>query len=109
MISQKLRHKSHIFLFCFILFLQNNLLFAQPKLDWVAKTGAKTFPSSQKIFSVNEYGAVSDATTVNSSFVQKAIDDCAKKGGGIAKKARRELESRTGKSVITGQNFLPPK
>ena len=33
----------------------------------------------------------------------------SKTGGGIAKKARRELESRTGKSVITGQNFLPPK
>jgi len=33
----------------------------------------------------------------------------AKKGGGIAKKARVELEERTGKSVVTGSNFLPPK
>ena len=33
----------------------------------------------------------------------------SKKGGGIAKKARRELESTTGKSVISGQNYLPPK
>ncbi|CAN5380539.1 BRO family protein [soil metagenome] len=33
----------------------------------------------------------------------------SKKGGGIARKARRELEGRTGKSVVTGQNFLPPK
>ena len=31
-----------------------------------------------------------------------------KKGGGIAKKARRELEQKTGKSVVTGENFLPP-
>ncbi|MCX6270616.1 MAG: Bro-N domain-containing protein [Bacteroidetes bacterium] len=31
-----------------------------------------------------------------------------KKGGGIAKKARLELESKTGKSVISGQNYLPP-
>jgi hypothetical protein len=31
-----------------------------------------------------------------------------KKGGGIAKKARRELEAKTGKKVITGENFLPP-
>ncbi len=30
------------------------------------------------------------------------------KGGGIAKKARRELESKTGKKVVTGENFLPP-
>ncbi len=30
------------------------------------------------------------------------------KGGGIAKKARLELEDKTGKSVISGENFLPP-
>ena len=34
--------------------------------------------------------------------------DAGKNGGGIAKKARRELESKTGKKVITGENFLPP-
>jgi len=33
----------------------------------------------------------------------------AKKGGSIAKRARRELESTTGKSVVTGRNYLPPK
>lgn len=33
----------------------------------------------------------------------------AKKGGGIAKKARLELEEKTGKSVVSGSNFLPPK
>ena len=32
-----------------------------------------------------------------------------KKGGQIAKNARKELESKTGKSVVTGENFLPPK
>jgi DNA-damage-inducible protein D len=31
-----------------------------------------------------------------------------KKGGAIAKNARKELEDKTGKSVITGENFLPP-
>ncbi len=30
------------------------------------------------------------------------------KGGKIAKKARLELESKTGKSVITSENYLPP-
>ena len=34
--------------------------------------------------------------------------DAGRKGGGIAKKARRELEQKTGKSVVTGENFLPP-
>jgi DNA-damage-inducible protein D len=33
----------------------------------------------------------------------------SKKGGSIAKKARLELEDRTGKSVVTGENFLSPK
>jgi len=32
----------------------------------------------------------------------------SKKGGSVAKNARKELESKTGKSVVTGENFLPP-
>lgn len=31
-----------------------------------------------------------------------------KKGGTIAKNARIALEDKTGKSVVTGENFLPP-
>jgi len=33
----------------------------------------------------------------------------SKKGGAVAKNARKELEEQTGKNVITGENFLPPK
>jgi DNA-damage-inducible protein D len=33
----------------------------------------------------------------------------SKKGGGIAKNARKALENKTGKSVVTGENFLPNK
>jgi DNA-damage-inducible protein D len=32
----------------------------------------------------------------------------SKKGGAVAKNARKELEAKTGKSVITGENFLRP-
>jgi hypothetical protein len=32
----------------------------------------------------------------------------AKNGGSIAKRARLELESLSGKSVVTGENYLPP-
>jgi DNA-damage-inducible protein D len=35
--------------------------------------------------------------------------EAGKKGGGIAKKARLELEEKTGKRVVTGENFLPTK
>ncbi|PKN02014.1 MAG: hypothetical protein CVU77_03535 [Elusimicrobia bacterium HGW-Elusimicrobia-1] len=31
------------------------------------------------------------------------------KGGGIAKKARLELEEKTGKRVVSGENYLPPQ
>lgn len=34
--------------------------------------------------------------------------EAGKKGGRIAKKARLELEQKTGKRVVTGENFLPP-
>ena len=33
----------------------------------------------------------------------------AKAGGGIARQARRQLESQTGKPVVSGQNYLPPR
>ncbi len=35
--------------------------------------------------------------------------DASKQGGRVAKNARKELEAKTGKSVVTGENFLPPK
>ena len=35
--------------------------------------------------------------------------EAGKKGGGIARGARLELESKTGRKVVTGENFLPPK
>jgi hypothetical protein len=40
-------------------------------------------------------------------FNENAI--ASKKGGAVAKNARKELESKTGKSVVTGENFLPPE
>lgn len=39
-------------------------------------------------------------------FVENA--QVGKKGGAIAKNARKELEAKTGKPVVTGENFLPP-
>jgi len=39
-------------------------------------------------------------------FVENA--KASRKGGGVAKNARKELEAKTGKSVVTGENFLPP-
>jgi hypothetical protein len=38
----------------------------------------------------------------------KENQTAAKSGGSIAKRARLELENQTGKSVVTGENYLPP-
>ncbi len=35
--------------------------------------------------------------------------NAAKNGGNIAKQARKQLEDKTGKKVINGENYLPPK
>ena len=38
----------------------------------------------------------------------KENEAAAKTGGGIAKRARLELETKTGRKVVSGENFLPP-
>jgi len=46
------------------------------------------------------------------SVVAVGMDENAqagKQGGKIAKKARLALEQKTGKRVVTGENFLPSK
>ena len=43
-----------------------------------------------------------DATGMNEN------EAAAKTGGGIAKKARLELEGKTGKRVVSAENYLPP-
>lgn len=48
---------------------------------------------------------IAEAVTANGL---KENKKAGKKGGGIAKRARKELEKKTGKSVVTGENFLLP-
>jgi polygalacturonase len=67
-------------------------------LNWASKTGARKKPTITKLFLVNKYGAVNDGKTLSTSFIQKAIDDCAAKGGGIVSFAPGEY--------ITGAIFL---
>lgn len=50
---------------------------------WTKKVGARSFPTIKTVYYVNSYGAVSDTTTINTVAIQKAIDACAAKGGGI--------------------------
>jgi polygalacturonase len=52
-------------------------------LSWVKKVGARKIPTVKKIFWVNDFGAVNNGKTLASNAIQKAIDACAKGGGGI--------------------------
>ncbi len=47
------------------------------------------------------------AESVNATGVPEN-SEAGQKGGRIARKARLELERKTGKKVVTGENFLPP-
>ena len=53
--------------------------------DWEKNVGAKTFPSSKKIFLANDFGAKSDSTFISTKAIQAAIDKCASAGGGVVK------------------------
>jgi DNA-damage-inducible protein D len=53
--------------------------------------------------STRQIAETTDATGMPANAV------AAKEGGGIAKQARKQLESKTGKSVVSGVNYLPLK
>ena len=59
------------------------------------------------------FTALAELSTRQIAEVEKAIGlnenaKAGKKGGAVAKNARKELEAKTGKSVVTGENFLQP-
>jgi len=50
---------------------------------WIKKVGTRSFKVGKTVCRVNDYGAVSDGSTLASPAIQAAIDDCAAKGGGV--------------------------
>lgn len=68
---------TYLYMACFA-YADNN-----PGMDWVNKVGTRSFPNANTVYNVSDYGAISDGITMNTIAIQKAIDDCASKGGGI--------------------------
>jgi polygalacturonase len=66
----------------FFLLLSVILLNAQNP-DWVSKVGARKTAFSKNQYWVNDYGAVNDGSKLSTEAIQKTIDACAAKGGGI--------------------------
>ncbi len=106
----------HIFLYTALLLSCSMCARAQVQnLDWVTKVGAKEFTSGNKIYKVK---AVGDTAKVITKAIQKAIDECAAKGGGIVRfdagvyvtgavfiKSGVQLKIDKGVTILGSQNF----
>lgn len=105
---------------CFaVLFLFSIQSFSQFSVPfWVSKAGAKSFPSSKKVFFANDFGAVSDTSIISTKAIQAAIDKCASLGGGKVKlfpgvyvtgslfiKSNVNLQIDEGVLILGSQNF----
>jgi len=73
--------KSFFIVIAFGFFISNTN--AQGDLPWVKNVGARKTPASKKTYWVNDFGKITDSNVVITTIIQKTIDECAKKGGGI--------------------------
>ena len=85
---------------------------AEPIKLWLAKVGyerIQDMSEAELIFTaLAELSTRQIAQSVDATGMPENAA-AGKKGGRIAKRARLELEQKTGKSVVTGENFLPPE
>nr|MDQ3820132.1 glycoside hydrolase family 28 protein [Acidobacteriota bacterium] len=51
--------------------------------SWVKDVGSRREPKGRRTFSVNSYGARGDGVSNSTASIQRAIDECAKAGGGV--------------------------
>ena len=68
----------------FLFLIQTAFVFQAEPADpaWASQVGVKKLKIKKRVFNVADFGAVSDGKTLNTAAIQKAIDACARKGGG---------------------------
>lgn len=67
----------------FISYSLHSLGQSLPNTNWIKKTGATNFNFPTTIYWVNDFAKTNDTSLVCTKSIQDAIDQCAKKGGGI--------------------------
>jgi len=82
-----------------------------PELKWVNDVGARKIPKETQAFVVNKYGAVNDGKTLNTIAIQKAIDECSKRGGGVVSfdtgaYLTGSLFVKNGVTLVIGKNVM---
>jgi polygalacturonase len=82
----------------FLILIVANKVSGQTNLDWAKKVGARRAPQKTAVWFVNDNGAANDGNTINTASIQKTVDQCSAKGGGIVK-------FKPGK-YLTGSIFL---
>lgn len=89
-----------------------------PDFKWINEVGAKTFPGTDKVFYVNDHGAMGDAVSDCTQAIQATIDLCAAAGGGkvsfmpgiylsgsVFVKSNVNFEVPKGTTIIGSQNI----
>jgi polygalacturonase len=54
----------------------------EPSLAWMNDVGAKSFPDTTNVYTVNDFGAINNGLILATEAIQQAIDKCAANGGG---------------------------
>lgn len=70
------------FLAILMLLLAINSHSTTPKKSWQNDVGAQSYPNTENVFWVNDFGANNKGLILSTKAIQAAIDQCAKAGGG---------------------------
>ena len=52
---------------------------------WVKEAGCRKAPASDRVFEVNDFGAVGDGVAISTAAIQRALDEAEKQGGGVVR------------------------